>query len=417
MTDLVHVDATSTYSLVPHAAELAEKIARTDFAPAGLRGKPEAVMAAMLTGNELGIGPMAALSEIGVINGKPCLSAKLMRGLVQRAGHEIWFAEKTNTRVTICAQRSGWPEDRVAKVTWTMDDANRAGLGGGQNYRKYPRAMLAARATGEICRDNFADVLGGIGYTPEELTDGDLVAGDDLLVDGRDDVADEQPTTRRRAARAVTTAATKKAPAKKAAAATQAPLEPAVVPLPGEPGFDDPTAAVANPDPVADEDIVDAEVIEDDPPEAPASLLEAGKAKGFTQAQLLRRARGIAEDQGATLPNTLDEVQGDVLAALVDDLGLAMPAGGGGPSTAELRNRKMWALVAECEPVEGERDQFRRTLIGLVSAGRTESSKELEDDEWSALFDALDGIKDGVHHLHLRSNGEWELRRTPGGRS
>ena len=179
----------SSFDLVPQAASLADQIARTDFAPAGLRGKPEAVMAAMLTGHEIGIGPMQALSEISVINGRPCMSAKLMRALVHRAGHDLWFEVKSNTKVTICARRADWPEDRVAKVTWTMDDAKAAGLSGGQNYRKYPRAMLAARATGEICRDNFADVLGGIGYTPEELSDGDLVADDDLVVESRADVA------------------------------------------------------------------------------------------------------------------------------------------------------------------------------------------------------------------------------------
>ncbi|MBK6858086.1 MAG: hypothetical protein IPG97_16440 [Microthrixaceae bacterium] len=138
MSDITPYEHDSTYSIVPSAASLAEQIARSDFAPAGLRGKPEAVMAAMLQGHELGIGPMAALAEIGVINGKPCISAKLMRALVQRAGHDLWFEVKTSTKVTICGRRKDWPEDRVAKVTWTMDDAKTAGLSGGQNYRKYP---------------------------------------------------------------------------------------------------------------------------------------------------------------------------------------------------------------------------------------------------------------------------------------
>ena len=180
-------------------------------------------MAAMLTGHEIGIGPMQALSEISVINGRPCMSAKLMRALVHRAGHDLWFEAKGNTKVTICARRADWPEDRAAKVTWTMDDAKAAGLAGGQNYRKYPRAMLAARATGEICRDNFADVLGGIGYTPEELSDGDLVADDDLVVESRADVAPPEKATNVRKA--------KVAPARKTAAAKAAPA-PAPSPRP-----------------------------------------------------------------------------------------------------------------------------------------------------------------------------------------
>jgi hypothetical protein len=52
-----------------------------------------------------------------------------------------------------------------------------------------------------------------------------------------------------------------------------------------------------------------------------------------------------------------------------------------------------------------------------VSAQRTASSKDLTDDEWSALFDGLQSITDGSHALFLRSNGEWELRKATGGAS
>ena len=411
-TDLVPV---STFDLVPAAAGLAEQIARTDFAPQGLRGKPEAVMAAMLQGHELGIGPMASLAEIAVINGRPCMSAKLMRALVQRAGHDVWFHSKSNTKVVMRARRAEWPEDRTAEVVWTMDDAKAAGLAGGQNYRKYPRQMLAARCTGEICRDNFADVLGGIGYTPEELTDGDLVAEGDLPVDSRDDVATETSSTTRRAARPATA---KKAPAKKAApAARPAPAAVPVPPLPGEEGFDEPLAPTPTPaaeDP--DEDIVDAEVVDDEPP---ATLLEAAKAAGFTQAQVLRRARGIAEEQGSTLPSGLDEVTGPLLAAVVADMGLAMPAGEGGSDRWAARNRKAQAMAAEAWPDSdnAERTLRRKGLVKLASGGRTDTSKDLTDDEWTEFFDSMDLLVGGSMVLHLRSNGAYELRRAPGGAS
>jgi len=383
----------SSFDLVPQAASLADQIARTDFAPAGLRGKPEAVMAAMLTGHEIGIGPMQALSEISVINGRPCMSAKLMRALVHRAGHDLWFEVKSNTKVTICARRADWPEDRVAKVTWTMDDAKAAGLAGGQNYRKYPRAMLAARATGEICRDNFADVLGGIGYTPEELSDGDLVADDDLVVESRADVAPPEKATNVRKA--------KVAPARKTAAAKAAPApapEPPDVdlpPLPGEDGFDG---------------IVDAEVVEDDPVDAAAIQARIDELTQEDRQDLGEwwKAQGIPPLKS-----------GNVTAEQAAAIGAAIDAYNPATPDPAARNKKMWAMVAEAWPSDPDedRDELRRHLIEVVSAQRTASSKDLTDDEWSALFDGLQSITDGSHALFLRSNGEWELRKATGGAS
>jgi hypothetical protein len=404
-TDLVPVD---TFALVPAASDLASQIAATDFAPQGLRGKPAAVMAAMLQGHELGIGPMQALSQIAVINGKPCMSAQLMRALVQRAGHDLWFESKSNTKVVIAGRRSDWPEDRVARVTWTMDDAKAAGLQGGQNYRKYPRAMLAARATSELCRDNFADVLGGISYTPEELSDGDLVADGDLVIEGRDDIApDAPPTNRRQAGRAATA---KKAPAKKAAAPKASAPAPALPepPLPGEPGFDDDPAAPA----ATDEDIVDAEVVDDEPP---ATLVESLALVGLTAAKGLRRARELAGEHDHPLPMAIEEVSDEVLDLLVADLGLTRPAGGG-EDHRDRRLGKMWAMVAEAWPGEDEAtlDGRRKGLISVVTNGRTSSSKAMEPAEWDDLFEALEQIADGSMELFQRSSGEHEMRMVRG---
>ena len=382
----------SSFDLVPQAASLADQIARTDFAPAGLRGKPEAVMAAMLTGHEIGIGPMQALSEISVINGRPCMSAKLMRALVHRAGHDLWFEAKGNTKVTICARRADWPEDRVAKVTWTMDDAKAAGLSGGQNYRKYPRAMLAARATGEICRDNFADVLGGIGYTPEELSDGDLIADGDIAISGRVDIEpDAAPTTTRKAKRAP---ARRTAPAK--AAAPTAPTSVTVENLPPLPGEDDYN------------DIIDAEVV--DAVVDPAAIQT--RIDGLTQedrddlGQWWKQAGIPALKSGNITPEQAEQIN-TAIDAYHDQ------------PNPEARNRKMWAMAAEAWPDDSDddRDELRRHLIQTVTGQRTSSSKDMDGDEWTALFDALESIKAGTHSLFLRSNGEWELRKATGGAS
>ena len=47
-------------------------------------------------------------------------------------------------------------------MTWTIGDAQQAKLTGNPSWGKYPRSMLLARATSELCRMLFADVIGGV---------------------------------------------------------------------------------------------------------------------------------------------------------------------------------------------------------------------------------------------------------------
>jgi hypothetical protein len=158
-------EPSSWLDIIDRASELSEVIANTEFVPKGLRGNQPAILAAMLYGNEVGLGPMQSLSKIAVIDGKPSLAAEAMRALVRRAGHEIWIEESTTTRAIVAGRRRG--EKVTQRVTWTLDDAKRAGIGGRQNWQRYPRQMLLARAWAELCRHVFDDAIGGLAATEE----------------------------------------------------------------------------------------------------------------------------------------------------------------------------------------------------------------------------------------------------------
>lgn len=145
--------------------EQAGVIATSGLAPDRMTADQVAVVA--LKGRELGVPPMQALSHIHVIKGKPTLSAEMMRALIVRAGHRIRIVENTATRCVLQGIRRDDP-DHVTEVVWDADRAKRAGLGG-DNYRKFSEAMLLARATTELGRAMFADVLMGASYTPDEL--------------------------------------------------------------------------------------------------------------------------------------------------------------------------------------------------------------------------------------------------------
>jgi hypothetical protein len=151
--------------LMQPAIELAKAVAPTEFVPSALRGNPAAITAAILYGDEVGLGPMQALAKIAVIDGRPTLSAEAQRALILAAGHDLWIEESTNTRCVIGGRRRD--SDASSRVTWTLDDAKRAGLAGRRNWRSYPRQMLLARASAELARAVFADAIGGLAATEE----------------------------------------------------------------------------------------------------------------------------------------------------------------------------------------------------------------------------------------------------------
>lgn len=155
------------------AAQIAQSIAATSFAGA-LRGKPEEVTAAILAGQELGLQPMATLRSIDIIQGTPALRAHAMRGLIQSAGHSIQVVESTDAHCIMRGRRAG--EQEWQTVEWTIDRAQRLGLTGKDQWKRQPKTMLVARATGEICRLIAADVLYAMPYAAEEL-DGETPGG------------------------------------------------------------------------------------------------------------------------------------------------------------------------------------------------------------------------------------------------
>lgn len=208
--------------VVRDVSTLATQIADTHFVPESMRGNPAAVTAAILAGREAGVGPMTALQHIHLVKGKPGQSAQLMRQLVLAAGHSIRFVESTDTRCIIEGKRRG--EEQWERVTFTADQARKAkiDLGG------YPEDKLVARASVRLCRRKFADCIGGMPYTLEEIEDGDVPSGD-LAVDSPEPpVANAQPA-QRTAKRKTATRKTEEP------AAAEPTPEPAPAPVPAEP--------------------------------------------------------------------------------------------------------------------------------------------------------------------------------------
>jgi hypothetical protein len=157
-------DTTKSLSLIPSDlngfSSLAEQFAKSKLIPTDLQSKPADVFVTLLAGHELGLSPMAALRGIHVVKGKPILSADTMTAVVLASGaaEYIRCVESTADVATYATKRKGDPDERI--VSWTLADAKRAKLDG-DNWTKYPRAMLKARCKAELLRDVYPDVLAG----------------------------------------------------------------------------------------------------------------------------------------------------------------------------------------------------------------------------------------------------------------
>ncbi len=157
-------------ALVPtnlaEAQQMSAVYAKSSLLPPDLRGKEADVFVTIMAGQELGLAPMASLRSIHVVKGKPILSADAMVGVALASGVAEYFinVESSDKVATYETKRRGSPAPQ--RLSFTIDEAKLAGLGG-DNWKKYPAAMLRARAKAALARDAYPDALAGV-YIEDE---------------------------------------------------------------------------------------------------------------------------------------------------------------------------------------------------------------------------------------------------------
>jgi len=154
----------------------------------------------ILAGQELGFGPFASMTGVAIIQGKPAIGANLMAAAVKRTGkYNYRVVEMTNDVCEIEFYENGQP---VGKSRFTMQDAQAAGLTGKENWRKFPRNMLFARALSNGVRWYAPDIFNGATvYTPDELGAAEDNEGNVVILE---QPAQAQPMTYEQAAARLT---------------------------------------------------------------------------------------------------------------------------------------------------------------------------------------------------------------------
>jgi hypothetical protein len=145
-----------------------EWLSKADMLPANYAGKPGNVLVAMELGETLGLAPVVTILELYLVNNRPSISAKLMAALTRRAGHQIRTVGDEK-QATCTITRRDTQEQTV--LTFTLADAEKAGLAGKDMWKKYPKRMLENRAISACVRLACPEVTMAVAQTPDELGD------------------------------------------------------------------------------------------------------------------------------------------------------------------------------------------------------------------------------------------------------
>ena len=111
----------------------------------------------IIIGRGLGLSDYDAMSGLHIIKGKAVLAANLMAAAIKRSGkYDYRVTEHTDAVCTIDFYGGGV---KIGSTSFSIEDAKRAGLGG-DNWKKYARAMLFARCISMGYRTHCPDALG-----------------------------------------------------------------------------------------------------------------------------------------------------------------------------------------------------------------------------------------------------------------
>ena len=155
-----------------HYYRIANMMSKSDMVPRAYKDKPQDVLIAMEMGVSLGLGPLQAVQNIAVINGKPCLYGDGM--LAVCSGHPEFENIEEEPIIDDKAKTVGYQctvkrKNRSPVIqAFTIEQAMAANLWGKAGpWKMYPDRMLQMRARGFALRDSFADALGGVRMAEE----------------------------------------------------------------------------------------------------------------------------------------------------------------------------------------------------------------------------------------------------------
>jgi hypothetical protein len=139
---------------------------------------PEKLMTVIRLGQEMGLTPMIAVNNIHIIKGRTVIASAMLGAILKRNNIEYEYTKDfkkeedgrilTEIAFTYLSKVTKQPKTVYHEVSWGQMEL--AGYTTKDNWKKYPKEMLRARAMSYGVRALFPEILLGI-YTDIDMAD------------------------------------------------------------------------------------------------------------------------------------------------------------------------------------------------------------------------------------------------------
>jgi len=179
MNEMTKKEENTTVALVQETRELCHILMQT---PHYKKMGAEGIFAIVQKAKAIGVDPLDALNGgFYFVQGKVELTSTMMNDLIRRKGHSITKDKKSDDKICILHGKRADTGDTWCE-SFSIEDAKQAGIYRNQ-WLKYPKDMLFARALSRLARQLFPDVIKGC------YVDGEILqaTGQDLKIEEQEE--------------------------------------------------------------------------------------------------------------------------------------------------------------------------------------------------------------------------------------
>lgn len=141
----------------------------------------------IMAGQEIGLPPFEAMTGINLIKGRPTLAATTIASKIKgsrKYDYRVKVATELKSQIDFYETEPDGKRTMIGSSTFTIEQAQTAGLTGKDNWKAYPEDMLFARNISRGARRFTPDVFGAPVYTADEIDEETNPSGLNFLPSG-----------------------------------------------------------------------------------------------------------------------------------------------------------------------------------------------------------------------------------------